>query len=107
MVGKEAVKRGSTSDGDLLDFVHAAVQLHPSDFEVRWAVHVMDVWHLMRVVALAVVVVVLVVVLVVAVTCARTCVAGGVFASAAGIRPRAPAFGEWKEAFQLGGTRTV
>jgi hypothetical protein len=34
LVAKEAIKRGSTSDGDLLDFVHAAVQLHPSDFEV-------------------------------------------------------------------------
>jgi hypothetical protein len=35
LVAKEPVKRGSTSDGDLLDFVHAAVQVHPSDFEVR------------------------------------------------------------------------
>jgi hypothetical protein len=34
LVSKDSVKRGSSSDGDLLDFVHAVVQLNPDDFEV-------------------------------------------------------------------------
>jgi hypothetical protein len=31
LVGTDPVKRGSTAEGDLLDFVHSTVQVHPDD----------------------------------------------------------------------------
>ena len=33
LVAADCVKRGASADGDLLDFVHAAVQLHPDDVD--------------------------------------------------------------------------